>query len=342
MGHDVEFVSTDGVDSKLVPKDLEKHIRAQPSGIYDAQISYTAPHNWPNFLGHGSKNRFGIWNYEYNNKQGSPQALLVGFAKYVNCIDKLLPSSNFSMDVFKSMLVPQEKMVVIPHGFDKDQFDVVNKFKLKSNKKYKILLNIAQPHLRKNIYKALESYALSFSRKDDVCLVAKVYVKNNSNSQFDVDFYSMLKKIRTKYPNCGEIEVVTDFIEKISDLYYACDVNFSTTHVECWHLPSLEALAAGIVNVVPRYGGILDFCDDNNSLLTDGVITKCPREHQYWQHNPFAVHFEVDINDSVKKLKQSVYDNESLKEKFALNSKGMLENLTWDIVTKNIMELVHE
>ena len=79
MGHDVDFVSTDGIKQEFTPKDLSKHIKDSPSGVYDCQISYTAPHNWPNYLSNGSKNRFAIWNYEYNNKPGSVEPLLQGF-----------------------------------------------------------------------------------------------------------------------------------------------------------------------------------------------------------------------------------------------------------------------
>jgi glycosyltransferase involved in cell wall biosynthesis len=149
----------------------------------------------------------------------------------------------------------------------------------------------------------------------------------------------MLKRMKDKFPNHAEIEVVTDYVEKISDLYQACDVNFSTTHVECWHLPSLEALAAGIVNVVPRYGGILDFCNDNNSLLIDGRLARSPKEHQYWSFNPFAVHFEADVNDAANKLHTAVYENQELKDKFAQGSKSVLEQLTWDCVAMKILEL---
>src|SRR5690606_1540073 len=78
LGHDLDFVSTDGFVEKYCPQDLRPHAKltavssdgiikeVEKLGAYDCQISYTAPHNWPGYLRNSSKNRFAIWNYEYN------------------------------------------------------------------------------------------------------------------------------------------------------------------------------------------------------------------------------------------------------------------------------------
>ncbi|NJO18735.1 MAG: hypothetical protein HC877_24345 [Thioploca sp.] len=96
-------------------------------------------------------------------------------------------------------------------------------------------------------------------------------------------------------------------------------------------LPSLEALAAGLVNVVPRYGGQLDFCNDKNSLLIDGKIGRAPRDHQYWKFNPYAVHFIIDTLDAAEKLRNAVKEYDILKSKFSENMKITVEKFTWDM-----------
>lgn len=344
QGHIVEFVSTDGLNNQYIPDDLKPFIKENPTGTYDCQVSYTAPHNWPKYLSHGTKNRFAIWNYEYNNKKnenGTSQTLLPGFAKFYQACDLVLPSSNFTKDVFKSMCIPEEKMVVVPHGINLNDFTSNNKTILQTKKTKKILLNIAQPHKRKALHLALESFGKAFTKNDDVCLIAKVLKSNHKNQQFDVNFNDLYKTFEQKFPNHANVEIVYNYVPNIADLYKACDINFSATFAECWHLPSLEALAAGIINIVPRYGGQLDFCNDDNSLLIDVDIVRAPKDHQYWIHSPYCVHGQIKTNDAAKKLQTAVQDYDKLIAKFKNNMKNTVEKFTWENAAKQIINLCH-
>lgn len=333
-GHQVEFVSTDGFEDKFCPPDLKPFVRENPTGSYDCQISYTAPHNWPTYTQHGTKNRFCIWNYEYNGKH-----ILPGFSSHHKDVDLILPSSNFSKEIFLNMGIPNNKMAVIPHGIFLEDFEDKEKISLATKKKTKILLNIAQPHRRKNIPAALDAFGQAFSNSDDVCLVAKVLTSNKTNHSFDVDFIAMYKTFERKYPKHAEVEIVSKFVPNIAHIYNACDINFSATFAECWHLPSLEAIAAGIINIVPNYGGQLHFCNENNSLLINGEIKRAPRDHQYWKFNPHAVHFVIDVKDAAHKLRYAVENKESLLQKFSDNMKNTAQQFTWDAAIKQILAL---
>lgn len=337
IGHEVEFISTDGLNDNFIPDDLRHFIKEKPTGQYDLQLSYTAPHNWPVYLNKDfGGRRLAIWNYEYNVKNAN-HTLLPGFGKYANSIDYLLPSSNFSKEVFINMKVPEEKMIVVPHGIFADKFGPGKSYTLKTKKSKKILLNIAQPHKRKAIHLALESFGKAFSKHDDVCLVAKVLKQNTTDMSFNIDFNSLLRTFEKKYPNHAEIEIVYDYIQDVSEIYRSCDVNFSATFAECWHLPSLEALASGLINVVPNYGGIRDFCNNENSLLINGKIVRCPKDHLYWQPSDFAIHFEIDTNDAAKKLRESIFNSDILKEKFLPNMKNTVNKFSWEKVTDQIL-----
>lgn len=351
LGHDVDFISTDGFVDQYCPDDIRPHVKlidvpqneivktVPKLGKYDCQISYTAPHNWPAYLVSGIKNRFGIWNYEYNNKKNANKALLQGFAKYYRATDFVLPSSEFTKEVFLSMGIPEEKMRVVPHGINLDDYVNVSPYELRTKKSKKILLNIAQPHRRKALHLALETFGKAFTKDEDVVLVAKVFKQNKGQHLFDVDFNNIYKSFEKKFPKHAEVEFIYDFIPNIANLYQACDVNFSATYAECWHLPSLEALAAGIVNVVPKYGGQLDFCTEDNSLLINGSLVRAPRDHQYWAFNPYAVHYEIDTDDAAKKLRQAVYENAGLKSKFGPNMAAAASRFTWESAAKQILEL---
>lgn len=330
QGHEVHLNSTNGYEH--FPTDLISLIKPQLDKVYDAQISYTVMRNFPFYLSHGNRNRFGIWNYETT-------VLPYGFSKYYQFTDKMLPSSNFSKKIFADSGVPESHMTVVPHGADLQAFKSILKYPLKTKKRFKILANIAQPHIRKNIPGLLEAFGQAFTKDDDVCLVAKVSIKKQIEMQFDVDFYSLLKAFKYKYPKHADIELITDFIPNIAELYNSCDVVFSMTHAECFWLPGIEGMAAGKLVIAPRYGGQLDFMSDDNSLLIPGKIIGSPRSMQYWTTSPLAAMFEPDVKEASKLLQSAYCDSDILLKKFIPEMKKIVNVYSWDNVATQIIKL---
>jgi glycosyltransferase involved in cell wall biosynthesis len=364
LGHDVHLKSTNGYEH--FPKDLEVYVRENLDKDYDMQISYTALKNFPYHLSHGKKNRFGIWNYETT-------ILPTGFAKFHKFADKVCPSSAFAGKVFTDNAIPKDKVVVIPHGINVDEYKNPDIYNLNTDKKVKILANIAQPHIRKNIAGMLEAYGRAFTKDDDVCLVCKVSVKtipkkekpkfvknrraanilnkkakqSKKNPQekiqaFNVDFWKLFNNFKNKYPKHAEVEIITDFLPSMTSLYNAVDSVFTTTHAECFWLPGLEGMATDNIIVAPNWGGQLEYMNDDNSILIGGKEIRAPKEMQYWTSSPYAAMFEPDLDEAAEKL-QMVYKNkDQLIEKFRPGMKEQLDKLTWVNVAKSFTDLCVE
>lgn len=335
LGHNVEFVSTDGVVDKYVPNDLKPYIKKLPTGKYDAQISYTAMINFHSYLSHGDKNRFGIFAFEFNGKNVLPE----GFAKHYKFTDKMLPPSEFCKDVFVNGGVPSDHQVVVPHGINLADYDDKEKLPLRTNKKYKIGLIIGQPHGRKNIPGALRAFGEAFTKNDDVCLVAKVLLDNKTDHQFCIDFISEFKSFKRKYPNHAEIELITGFVPNMIHLYNACDSVFTMSNCEGFYMPGLEIIGCNKLNIAPRYGGQLDFLNDNNSLLIGGEIVRAPKKYMYWASSSYAEMFKPSIEEAVGALRKSYNEYDELMEKFMPNILETKNKYTWDNVAKQIIEL---
>lgn len=331
-GHEVHLNSTNGYE--YFPADLTHLIKTDLDKNYDMQISYTAMINFPRFLSHGSKNRFGIWNYEFTVLPNKPQP----FNKFYTFTDKFLPSSNFSKEIFLKNNIPENHMELVPHGVDLDHWNNLEPLKLSTNKKIKILANIAQPHIRKNLPGLLDAYGLAFNKSDDVCLVLKVVDKPPSTS-FEVSFSEIYKDFNKKYTNHAECEVIKSFIPEIGRLYKSTDIVFTMSNSECFYFPGLEALATNNINVCPRYGGQLDYLNDDNALLINGKDVRAPIPAQYWNGSPYSSMFEPSISEAVDKLRLAVSNVNDLKNKFSKNSQEILKKYTWDKVTDKIISL---
>lgn len=348
MNHEVDMYSTNG--SLYFPEDLKSNLKAvlnesftqqeldlaerQMNSSYDMQLTYTAFRNFPNYLKRGKKNRFGIWTYEFAGKNSLPS----GFAKNYKHCDQILPPSTFAKQVFMDSGVPESHMTVIPHGIDPRHIEQATPFKLKTNKKNKIFLNIAQVHKRKNIEGALEMYGKAFNKNDDVCLVIKVHDKKPVQP-FELNFNILLSEFKSKYKNHAEIEVIKEFIPNIYSLYKSCDIMFSASHTEAFGMTGLEAQATGLINIAPRYGGFLDFMNDDNSLLIDGKEFFVKPDMVYWSHQPGSKAFKPDINHGSEMLIKAVKEKDTLKPKAELLVPEIYNKYDWKVVTQQILDL---
>lgn len=334
-GWEVDMISTDGVKSEFLPFEFFPYNKNHPNPPYDLQISYTAPHNFPHYLkkewSTGSGKRYGIWAYEW-------PYLPKGFAKFNNFVDRILAPSRFCFDSFILSGVPENKVEIVPHGIDLEKFKSPEIYPLKTAKIRKILLNIGQNHARKNILGSLCGFGRAFTKKDDVCLVAKISNKKIEHG-FEVDVKKILEEFNRKFPNHAEVELITGFVPDVVSLYNACDIVYSLSHCEGFYLPALEALAVGKLNVTCRYGGQLDFLNDENAVLVEGNIQRSPASSQYWTPDFRNSHFMPDEIDAATKLKYVVENYPDLHKKMLPKMKETAENLTWDKVVSKILAI---
>ena len=313
--HEVDCVSTNGTD-KIEPYILPR-LKEDLTGPYDAQISYTSFTNFQNYLRYSKNNRFGIWAYETS-------VLPPGMAKY----------TNFCKDIFVNNGVKEEKVIVIPHGYPEEFTDRSETFKLKGNS-FKILVNIAQPHIRKNIPNLLEAYGRSFTNKDNVSLVLKVNAKK-PDSNFEINFqeeYSLFKK---RYPKAADVIIIDSYIDYISDIYRAVDAVFSMTYAEGFGLPALEGLVAEKLVIFPRATGQLDFLNDNNSFLIETNKARASKKMQYWIPSSYATIDDPIIDSAVEQLHKAhkMFINNKLEFKEEFNK--IKEQYTWEKVVNQI------
>jgi len=334
LGHEVDFVSTDGNSPNHTPKDLEPFVKSLGVGKYDMQISYTAMINFPQYLSGGDKNRFGIWCYEF-------PIMPKDFVKYYKFTDKILAPSNFAKDIFIKNKVPENYLKVVPHGIDLEAFSYKEKFPLKTNKKLKFLIPLGQPHIRKAIPETIEAFYKAFTSKDDVCLIAKIpSAPQDKNKPFEVDVKKIINKLNSQYKNHPEIELITDYVPNMVSLFNACDVVYSLTHAECFFMPALEGFASEKLVIVPEHGGQLDFCNQENSLLVSGKEVRAPLESQYWTPSPFNSYFEANQDHAVEVLRSTYHNYNAILNGKKDKMKETVLNYTWDNALKLILEEV--
>ncbi len=111
------------------------------------------------------------------------------------------------------------------------------------------------------------------------------------------------------------------------------------THAECFWMPGLEGFAANKIVIAPRYGGQLDYMNDDNSILIDGKEIRADNRMQYWEPSPYAKVFDPDQNQAAEKLKDLITNYDDYLKKFSPNMQEIAHQFTWDNAAKQIIGL---
>lgn len=333
LGHNINYCPTDNRDN--FPNDLLPYFKEKLNENYDVSIAYTAMHNFPNYLSHSKNNRFGIYNLDI----GPNGKLPAHWVKYNKYADKIFPSSEYSKKIFINSGINENKLVVIPHGVNVNNFNVIP-YQFKTKKNIKILNITGQTHYRKNLKGILEAYGKAFSNKDDVVLILKITEKQEENNkQFVVDFKKLYKQWLIKYPNHAEVEIINEFVPKVESLYLNCHIFFSLSSIECFHIPSLDAIAANLITISSD-GGWADYLNKNNSLLVNGKLVRCEPQYQYWDFDRYSDRFEPDVEDAVDKLRYAYNNHSRLLEMFKPEMEKVATEFTWDRAAEKILKEV--
>lgn len=324
-GHEVHFISTDGIEKEFTDPDLIPHIRNFPDRDYNLNFSYTAPKNYPLYLSGNNGLRCGMFAYEFPIL---PKNFIQNIAG--KNIDKFLPMSKWYYDVLvNENKISPEKLCLMPHGVNVSAFNLAQPMQLNTDKKIKILINITQLHIRKNLSGTLAAIGESLNKSDDVCLVLKIAEKK-PQYPFELSFQDIYREFNKKYPNHVECLIIKDYIPNIESLYKACDILFLLSHAEAFSLTHLEGLVAGNVVFSSNFGGALDFLTDNNSFLIPGKLIKAPRQAQYWEPSAYNSFFEPDIKIAAEKLRYCIDNFDSVKkDKLSYVTPEVIEGFSW-------------
>lgn len=297
----------------------------------DIDLAYTMPKNFKKRFLTKSKAKMAIYNYDSDIV---PKEWL-GTDKYV---DFVLPSSNYSKEIFLRSGWNKDKLFVIPHGLFLDDFNDNNTCE-DIDDKYFNFLNISIPHHRKNLDLLVLAYYLEFQNNENVCLNIKTEIKN-PKYYFEINFLDTLKEISRKFSGVKlpKINILTKKYDSIIPLYNSSDCYISTTSFEGFGMTMLEAMCSKTLVVAPHQTGQRDFLNKNNSIDIGGSFEPSPKEYQYWASSVGSKTFFPNI-DSIRMGMRLAYEsNFNSKVDMAYNDSL---NYTWSNAAKKIMDLVN-
>jgi O-antigen biosynthesis alpha-1,2-mannosyltransferase len=126
-------------------------------------------------------------------------------------------------------------------------------------------LHVSSCFPRKGADSMLVAYGDAFTIADDVCLVIKTF-ENPHN-----EIHAWLEQARGSRKDFPRVHIIErDMAEaELKALYEACDVLVAPSRAEGFGLPMAEAMVSGLGVITTKWGGQLDFCDEETSWLVD-------------------------------------------------------------------------
>jgi glycosyltransferase involved in cell wall biosynthesis len=328
LGHHVQAKSTNGVgdmSDELQPCIIKKNINNAP-----VTISYSIP-SYYSRMPRGI--RIGLYNYETT-------IVPARFIKGMKDATIVTPASSFAKQIFVSNGVPENRLHVIPHGVDVSQYNT-SVPGLSSEKDEFVFLYIASPHARKHFDILLDAFCTVFTDKDPVKLIIKSKKPSKKQRHYEVNVLSIIGDCKRRHNNSPKIEFFDKHLPNLASLYRSASVYISPSGTECFGMTLLEAAACGVPIIATKYGGYLDFLNNDNSYLIEAKVGNATKSMQYWH---YAANAKISFprKEHLQFLLKHVYENYEEAKGKAKKALEIVPKYTWEKVAQQYVNLVRE
>ena len=195
-----------------------------------------------------------------------------GWREKCNGFDEIWVPSHFNLETFANSGIARHKLRILQEGIDTTHFQPnLEPMKIPGARGFKFL-SVFDWQMRKGYDVLLRAYCTEFKSNEDVTLILKVSTVNQPFAQLvDLVSYFIERNLRMKLENSPNIVLMTGMLphERFPHLYASADAFVLPTRGEGWGRPYMEALACGRPVIATRWGGQLDFLNDENADLID-------------------------------------------------------------------------
>ena len=276
----------------------------RPSKI-DATIILAPPIMFPNLKHYAQGIKIGYWACEDTIISSEESESL----KYV---DKRWVTSHWGQNVLERHQINAD---VVPEGIDPKDFQNIEPLPELDTDQFKFLC-VAQKisSNRKNTALLLRAFQEEFSTKEAYLIWASTHEPDQ------------------KLPNMRWVQSQSarkDFVR----IYPSCDAFVLPTRTEGWGLPILEAMAAGLPTLAPRYSAITEYMPE------DYPFQLSYQAQPYLKDGVWQVGAEVDLDDMKKKMRE-VFADAQARDVARQMSSQFQELWNWDEAAKEAMNLM--
>lgn len=257
------------------------------------------------------------------------------------------PSNHVKAAILKSakdfeLDIPENKIKVLPHGYNPEYFHVEGKVKDFNNEDEFTFLYVGGWSQGFNDRKGLDifyqAFCEEFKKDEKIRGIAKITSVYNAEGY---DPAKILKSIKVPEDHADFSIALGDVKtkEELAEIYRAGDIIVQPSKAEGFSMTTLEAMACGLVPLIQAYGGMIDFVTPDN-----GFIIKQGKEIDATDENVALYDWSkwrlID-KDKLKKTMRKIFSNQELiksKQKTCLND---VKKWTWNNTGEQAKKLIN-
>jgi len=226
----------------------------------------------------------------------------------------------------------ESKIKVVPHGYDPNTYHPVKsdgtnsltpideKFVFVANKGWSKGMDD-----RGGIQFLIQAYTQEFKPDEKVKLLLKI---NPAYNQPNWNFDEEIKKIGIdkdkKHPEL-QVSINALTLKQLNEIYNQSNVFISTQMADGFNLPGLEAMACGLPNIQPDFGGQMEYVDESNSwILRKGEMVDA-KDKLYE-----SVKWKKPDIEEIRKVMRYVFEHQDEIKAKSEKSLEKAKTMTWD------------
>jgi len=302
----------------------------------EVQIIHMTPQNFRRYKKPGIKN-IGYLAWETTR-------LPDGWAAMCNQMDEIWCPSSWNKEVFENcgVTVPVKK---IEHTIDLSQFEGIQIDKEFNPPKDKFLFySIFQWTERKNPAGLIKAFLSEFSKSENVSLVLKTYIQNNTEAD-KVAVSSEIKKVISTMWTKGDHPDIMLYHKMLSrdqilSLHKIGHCLVMPHRAEGWSCSHFESMAMGNPTIGTGFSGNTEFMNDDNSFLIDYQLT--PVSGMPWGlYSGKGMWAEPNLEHLMSHMR-NVFDNYEEAKKKGTKAKEDMQKYSWENIGRKIVNEIKE
>ena len=195
-----------------------------------------------------------------------------GWLERCNAFDEIWVPSHFNLETFAAAGIPRHQLHILQEGIDSNHFRPgMEPLKIPGTRGFNFL-SVFDWQMRKGYDILLRAYCTEFDPEEDVSLILKVSTVNQPHAQLvDLVSYFIERTLKMKLEHSPNIVLMTGMLphSRFPQLYASADAFVLPTRGEGWGRPYMEALACGRPVIATKWGGQLDFLNNENADLIE-------------------------------------------------------------------------